>query len=346
MKIKQIIVLTTIITICSTARSQTFTNAFDYMDKIDVQFKSIMSDAWDYVSTAAHKKNARKTETKRNELLKTIASAQKSIQKMQSFEDDLSYRDTVLSYLKLYYDVLNKDYAKIVDMEEIAEQSYDNMEAYLLAQQIAEEKLDKANDNLNLEIEKFAVSHGMNMTENKDKIAKKLESSSKVIKYYNVVYLIFFKSYKQEFYLISAMNTNDVNGMEQNKNALITCTTAGLAALDTIKSFKGDISIVSSCKTVLNFYKTEASTKMKDIIDYFIAKENFDKIKTAFDAKAQTSRTKADVDQYNNAVNEINVALKKFSTINDDLNNKRSTALTNWNNASEKFIDVHVPKYK
>jgi len=127
---------------------------------------------------------------------------------------------------------------------------------------------------------------------------------------------------------------------------LITCTTAGLAALDTIKSFKGDISIVSSCKTVLNFYKTEASTKMKDIIDYFIAKENFDKIKTAFDAKAQTSRTKADVDQYNNAVNEINVALKKFSTINDDLNNKRSTALTNWNNASEKFIDVHVPKYK
>jgi len=344
MKIRQIIILLIIITFSSTAKSQK--DAFDYMDKIDIQFKNIMYDSWDYVSAASHGKNVRKIENRRKDLLKTIADAQKIIKKMQGFEGDLSYRDTVLSYLQLSYDVFNKDYAKIVDMEEIAEESYDNMEAYLLAQQIAEEKLDKANDNLNMEQEKFAVSHGITITENKDKVAKKLETSSKVIKYYNVVYLIYYKSYKQELYLINAMNSNDVNGMEQNKNALVTCTTAGLAALDTIKSFKGDISIVSSCKAVLNFYKTEASTKMKDIIDYFIAKENFDKIKAAFDAKAQASRTKTDVDQYNKAVNEMNIGLKKFSAINDDLNNKRSTAFTNWNNVSEKFIDVHVPKYK
>ena len=90
----------------------------------------------------------------------------------------------------------------------------------------------------------------------------------------------------------------------------------------------------------------EATTKMKDIVDYFIAKENFDKIKVAFDAKPQASRTKTDVDQYNKAVTEINTASNKYTVINEDLNKKRSDAITKWNNTVEKFIDSHVPKYK
>jgi hypothetical protein len=344
MKIKQIITLLIVITISSTARSQTA--AIDYMDKISDQFKSIMSDTWDYVSAASHGKNARKIENRRIDLVKTIADAQKTINKMQDFEGDASYRDTVLSYLQLSYNVLNKDFAKIVDMEDIAEQSYDNMEAYLLAEQMADEKLDKANDNLTQEEEKFAGAHGITLTENKTKVAKKLETSSAVIKYYNVVYLIFFKSYKQEVYLINAMNTSDVNGMEQNKNALITCSANGLKSLDTVKSFKGDASLVTSAKALLNFYKMESSTKMKEVIDYFMAKEKFDKIKAAYDAKDESSRTQADVDQYNKAINELNASTKKFSTLNDDLNKKRSTAIDNWNNTATKFMDTHVPKYK
>jgi len=344
MKIKRLIILLIVIAFSSTARSQK--EAFDYMDKIDAQFKNIMYDSWDYVSAASHGKNARKIENRRKDLLKTIAAAKNIIERMSAFSGDASYRDTVLSYLQLSYNVFNKDYAKIVDMEAIAEESYDNMEAYLLAQQLAEEKLDQANDNLNQETDKFASAHGITLLKTDDKVATKLQTSSKVIKYYNAVYLIFFKSYKQELYLINAMNSSDVNGMEQNKNALITCSTAGIKSLDTIKSFSGDLSIVTSGKALLNFYKMESSTKMKEVIDYYIAKENFDKIKAAFDAKSQSSRTKADVDQYNKAVNDMNAAAKKFSGINDELNKKRSAALDNWNSTSEKFIDSHVPKYK
>ena len=344
MKIKQIAILLTVVLFSSTARSQS--PALAYMDKIDSQFKNIMYDSWDYVSAASHGKTARKIDNRRKDLLKTTANAQKVISKMEDFEGDKSYRDTVLSYLQLSYNVFNKDYAKIVDMEEIAEESYDNMEAYMLAQQLAEDKLDKANDNLNQETEKFAAAHGITLVKDDDKVSKKLQTSSKVIKYYNVIYLIFFKSNKQEMYLIDAMNKNDVNGMEQNKNALITCSTAGLKALDTIKSFSGDQSIVASTKAALNFYKMESTTKMKEVIEYFVAKENFDKIKAAFDAKAQSSRTKADVDQYNKAVADMNAAVKKYSVINDDLNKKRAAAIDNWNKTSEKFIDTHVPKNK
>jgi hypothetical protein len=344
MKIKYFIVFLAVIATSNTAMSQK--DALEYMNKIDNQFENIMVDSWDYVSAASHGKNARKIENRRKDLLKTIAEAKKSIKALGGYDSDLSYRDTVVSYLALSYNVFNKDYAKIVDLEDIAEESYDNMEAYMMAQRLAEDKLDSAYGNLMRETEKFAAAHNITLLESKDKITKKLEISNKVIGYYNKIYLIYFKSYKQEYYMITAMNKGDVNGMEQNKNTLVSCATAGLASLDSIKSYSGDLSLVTTCKAVLNFYKTEASDKMKEVIEYYMAKESFDKIKTAFDSKAESARTKADVDQYNKAVTDINAAGKKFSVVNDDLNTKRATVITNWNNAVDKFIDTHVPKYK
>jgi len=321
-------------------------DALEYMENIDGQFKSITVDTWDYVSAASHGKSASKVENRRKDLLKTISAAIKTISKLPDFEGDASFRDTVISFLNLRYNVLNKDFAKIVDMEEIAEQSYDLMEAYLLAQERADEKLEAADDNLVAEQKVFAGLHGITLLENNDKISKKLESSGKVYKYYNVIYLIFFKSNKQESYLMEAITKGDINGMEQNKNALLTCSTKGLETLDTIKSYKGDQSLLSTCKSCLNFYKTEAATEVQDVINYQVSKENFEKLKKAFDAKTGSSRTKADVDEYNKAVADLNKMVAKSNSTNEDLNKKRSTAIDNWNKTVAVFLDKQVPKYK
>ena len=61
---------------------------------------------------------------------------------MQPYKWRWCFRDSVVRYLELSYAVLNNDYAKIMDMEEISEQSYDAMEAYMLAQQIANDKME------------------------------------------------------------------------------------------------------------------------------------------------------------------------------------------------------------
>jgi hypothetical protein len=329
-----------------TCLAQTFTKAGDYLQNISTQFSAIRDDTWDYTSAVAHSKSAKKIENKRKELLKTISAAQKKISNMSAYDGDAGLRDSVVSFLTMDYNIINYDYAKIVDMEEIAEQSYDQMEAYLLAQEKANNKLDAANDNLLLEQQKFAEAHNINLIENKDKISKKLEKSGLVFSYYNKIYLIFFKSYKQEAYLLDAMNKSDVNSIEQNKNTLILYDSIGLSTLDTMRSFKGDASLKTACKAVLNFYKTEAGSKLKDISDYYISKEKFDKIKTAFEAKSESSRTKADVDKYNAAVAEINKTGKKYQLVNDDLNLKRNTAVENWNTAVKTFLDKQVPKYK
>ncbi len=65
---------------------------------------------------------------------------------MPSYNGNKALRDSAVSYLKILYSVFNEDYSKLVNMEEIAEQSYDAMEAYLLAQEKAGEKLDQAHN--------------------------------------------------------------------------------------------------------------------------------------------------------------------------------------------------------
>ena len=49
---------------------------------------------------------------------------------------------------------MNDDYAKIVNMQEIAEQSYDEMEAYFLLKEAVDKKMKEAEDHLHDEREK------------------------------------------------------------------------------------------------------------------------------------------------------------------------------------------------
>jgi hypothetical protein len=320
--------------------------AVEYLESINKELSAIMTDTWDYTSAVAHGKTARKIDNKRKELIKTSTLAKNRIGRMPAFEGDAGLRDSVVAFLTINYNVLTNDYEKIVNMEEIAEQSYDMMEAYLLAQEKANERLNTAGDRMEAEQKKFAVKNNINLLESKDKVAKKLESAGDVIKYYNEIYLIFFKSFKQEVYLIDAMNRGDLNAMEQNKNALITTSTEGLEKLAAIKPFKGDANLKVACKNMLDFYKEEASTKMPDIIDFYMKKEKLDKVKAAFDAKPEKKRTQQDFDQYNASVNEMNAGSNKYNATNDYLNKTRNTLFEKWNNAAAKFMDVHVPKYK
>jgi hypothetical protein len=330
--------------IINTSKAQK--SAVSYMENINKELDAIMADTWDYTSAVAHGKTARKIDNKRKDLIKTCQLAKNRVNRMADFEGDKSLRDSVVAFLTLDYNVLTGDYEKIVNMEEIAEQSYDAMEAYLLAQEIADERLNNAGDRMQTAEKTFAEKNNINLLENKDKIAKKLESAGDVIKYYNEVYLIFFKSYKQEAYLIDAMNRSDLNAMEQNKNALISSSTEGIDKISKIKPFKGDANLKAACKNMLDFYKDEANTKMPDIIDFYMKKEKLEKVKTAFDAKPENKRTKEDVEQFNTTANEMNAGLKKYNTNNNALNNNRNNLLSKWNDGAAKFMDSHVPKYK
>jgi hypothetical protein len=330
-----------------TLLSQSFNSPAEYLNYIGKEYKTISEGVLSYTSAVAHGKSARKVEKRRQEMISNIKDAKTKIGKMSDYDGNLALRDSALTVLELNYIILHEDYSKIVDMEAVAEQSYDAMEAYLLAQDLASERLRKAGERLSAVQDKFIADNNITIIDNKenDEIENKMKQLAQVNSYHRVVYLIFFKCYKQEFYLIDALNRNDLSAIEQNKNTLLEFANEGLAKLDTMKSFNSDMTLVNTCKDMINFYKDESENSMPVLIDYILKSDNFTKIKTAFESKKDKEKTQKDVDDYNNAVNDMNNAGAKYTSTNNKLNADRKKLIDSYNNASSKFMDKHVPHF-
>ncbi len=94
------------------------------------------------------------------------------------------------------------------------------MEAYMTAQERANEKLEAAFEVAVNPQKSFAADNNINLVSNDSDTEDKLEKASEVFKFYNKVYLVFYKPYKQEGYLLEAQNKGDINAMKQNQEAL------------------------------------------------------------------------------------------------------------------------------
>lgn len=327
------------------AGSMTFAqgkSAVEYMNQISQEFTAIQSATWEYTRSVAKNKGAKKVEKNRAELVQTISAALARVKKVPAFEGETYFRDSTVAFLELHKIVVSQDYEKIMNLEDLSEQSYDLMEAYMKAQEIASDKLSEAGERIEQVEHKFAEEYKITLIESKDKTSEKLKNASEVYDYYNPVYLIFFKSYKQEAYLMEALNKGDVAAMEQNKSTLSKTSAEGLEKITEVHAYKGDGSLVKACEDMLKFYQKEADEKFQVLIDFQTTKAGFDKAKAALEAKKEKDRTQADIDNFNKLVNEFNKATGDYNKTIQDLNANRTKFLNNWNNGSSNFTSKHI----
>ena len=326
--------------------SQSTSNPGEYMNYFSSEYLRIQEDMWDYTRTVSHGRSARKVEKRRAELIQSTGVALNKAKRAKDYNGDAAYRDSVISYFYIIDVVLREDYAKIVDMEAVAEQSYDAMEAYIMARELASDKLEEAGEMISDEHERFANDNDVTIIENESKLDKKMEIANLVYDHYNEVYLIFFKSYKQEGYLIDAISRNDVSAIEQNRNALLDAIEEGMTKLSNVKKYEGDPAMITATRQLLNFYNREAEDDVDLVLNFIETNENFEKIKEAFDQKKPKNRTQEDVDEYNKGVNDVNDAVNKYNQANEEANKERNELIDNWNKVAEKFTNRHVPKGK
>jgi hypothetical protein len=300
-----------------------------------------------YMGEVAHGNRARKLEKKRQELIGQIRTSLNEVNRLRPYKGDATLRHTYKTYWDILLKVFNEDYDKIVNMEEIAEQSYDHMEAYLMAQQKAGEVLGDAQAKIEPVYNAFASKNNIRLVDGGDsKLEKKLRQVGLVNAYYYQIFLIFFKSFKQEAYVMEAFSKKDINGIEQNRSTLVKFAEEGLQKMDTIKAFKGDGSLATACRKVLDYHKNEAEKQVPDLNDFLLKNDEFEKIKKAFEAKPTSKRTQADVDIYNKAVNEINTALATSNKLLTAMNASREKVMENWDVTRKRFMEMHVPKGK
>ena len=326
--------------------AQDLSNPGNYMSFINQKERDVTQTYLNYLSAVSHGKSARKVEKLREKVVNSIFNTRMEISGTPAYKGDRSLKDASVAHLKLVYSVFNEDYAKIVNMEEIAEQSYDAMEAYMLAQQKASEKLAESNKTREGVGKQFAQKFNVNLIKSKDELGIKAEKSDRVMDYYNKVYLVFFKSYKQDMYLTEAINAGNVNAIEQNKSSLLKYAEAGLETLNGMEAFESDLTLVTACKKLLQFYREMTTQHVQPITDFVLLSENMKKQKKALETTPQARRTQADIDSYNKSVKEINQALNAFNKTNNELNRDRTAMINGWNSAVDKFLDRHIPYSK
>ena len=143
--------------------------------------------------------------------------------------------------------------------------------------------------------------------------------------------------------MLEALKKNDVNGVEQSKNSLLKFASEGLERLDTMKSYKEDASLIIACRKILEFQRDEAENKVLYMTDFLMKKEEFEKIRKAFEMKPANRRSQDDINAFNQAVDNYNKSVNVFNKTSEELNNSRAKAIDNWENTRKKFMDVHVP---
>lgn len=315
-----------------------------YVHYIGLQHREIAKDVLAYTSSVAHSKSARKVEHRRQAMLQQLKVAIKKIGAMPAFQGDGSLRDSAVVYLKTSLIVLNNEYGKIVDLEQVSEQSYDAMEAYLLSQDIANDHLAKAEKRMNHTLDQFAANYKVTLVEDvHDEIKQKLQLTSDVNKYHRQVYMVFFKSNRQELYLVDAIDKRNVNAIEQHKTLLAQYVKDGLNKLDTMQSYAHDRSLINSAIQALEFYKTECIDKVPQVIEFLGKEAAFNKLKKTLDAKKVHDRTDQEIAEFNGAVHTFNADIHAFNSFIHELNQERDKTVTQWNKTTEHFLDKYVP---
>lgn len=299
-----------------------------------------------YISAAAHSSRKRKIEKMRDNAVYNILTCQTTINNLPAFKGDNSLKQSSLQFVQLCYKIFNDDYVHIVNMEDIAERSYDEMQAYLLLQEATNDSLEVGNKRIAQAEKSFAARYNVTLVSEHTELSDKMEQTGKVSRYHDKLYLLFYKCNWEENQLTQVVNEKNVTKIEQAKSALDKYAIEGLAVMDTIHAFDNDNSMIYAVKDALNFYKTEAETQVPVYTDYFLKEENFNKLKNAISAKPQNQLTKDEVDNYNKAVGEMNAAVQNYNQVNNNLNNGRNEINDKYTATEKAFLDTHTPYYK
>lgn len=328
-------------------KAQTIENAGDYMTAMTNAQMEMDQRYMTYISASAHSRRAKKIEKLRTQALESIDNAKYKTIALPKYKGDNSLRQASIDYIQFCYRIFNEDYTKIVNMEEIAEQSVDQMQAYLLLEEKASEKLQEASENLSKAEKQFAGKYGVNLVDTKSELTDKMGTAGIVNNYCDRVYILFFKCNWEDGELFNALNAHKLNDAEQARNSLIGFTKEGLDALktDSLRTFQGNPSLAAGCREALLFYNSMAQNDIPKLTDFYLKEENFDKIKKSLEAKGN-NKTKEDVDQYNKAVRDINYSVNNFNQLNQELNKRRQEAAQNWEKAEKTFRDEVIPYYK
>lgn len=320
---------------------QTFNSATDYLNFIENIYSSKEKATWNYLWVIAKGNNSENVERKRQELVTINRKIRQEVADDIGFNGDTRLRDSLIRYLDTEFSMLTDDMEQIIDLEKIAEKSYDGMEAYILAKDEVFMKMERAGNGFINAYNGFSKVHGIELSGNKSQLESRLENASQVFEYYHRVFLLFYKPFHEEKRLLNAMDSKNSEAMELHAVRLNTYANNSRALLHGFGPFRSDSSLYRICLELSIFYQLE-SLSLRPYSGYFSDYASYLEIKKNYEAIPEDSKKQEDVDKYNQIVKSLNSKVNTFNLINEELNRNRRILLEKWNVAKAGFLFKHI----
>jgi hypothetical protein len=324
-----------------TPNPQLTSEAIDYHLKLTVLFPELKIANYNYTTAITKSRRARSIEKSRQELLKIIQKNQAHISTSPLFHNDSTLRTDLIHYLDLLYIVLKNDFDKILDMEDIEAQAYDEDEAHQIALDMAFAKLDTCHAVLIKTDSVYFNTYHIKANTTKDKISEKIERANNAINYYNPIYKVFYKSNKQYSYANQALVKKDLAALQQHTVTLEKFVNDGVEKLKQFKGYENDDNLIRIVAKFLEFYKKESSVTLPANIEFFLQVETFHNAAKKYNAIKADKRTQKDVDEYNKEVKIYNEAVNKINQTNNSSSKKHNELIKEWYKAVDSFFELH-----
>ncbi|GAA4358175.1 hypothetical protein GCM10023185_23540 [Hymenobacter saemangeumensis] len=298
----------------------TFTNPTDYNNYIVNEQRLLLKKNLRYISKSAHSENERKIESRRLDVVKQNELSLARLAKLKPFEGDDDFKDKATEALYQQLKVYSEDYKNVDFLAATRTRSYENMEQYYQAMEMAEAKLQAVGDSVDAAQKRFAKRHKLTISKDRemDELDKYIAAVSAVNAYQHKVYLAQFRIEKANARVSDAMSAQDVAAFAEARKQLAEDAKTAQAALSAIPAFRGkDTQYRDATRSLVNFYAG-------------LAANQFLKLEGLLDHK--DSLSKEEVKEFNGYINYYNANSQKFSqAYNQAANNFQSTYIPVFN---------------
>lgn len=312
--------------------------AVKYHVELFAPIYALQQGSYEYVKAITRMRRAKAVEKKRQELIKMIGMARDHAKGFGSLNGDSSLIEDFYGYLDLVYKVLKEDYDKILDMEDIKEQSFDQEEALELAIDMANRKLHECYERLrDCEIS-FFKRYKIEYDDQKSELTKKIERANNALDYYSKINRVVIRLNRYYNYAMNAVSNKDLILLEQHISTISSYSKEGIKILKNSNSYNGDSDLIKAALKYAEFVRNEGLVYLFANVDFMLHVDKFEKLNKRFNKIKPADRTKEDVDRYNGEVNKYNEAIKNINKTNDGAYEKVGMEIKHWNEITEEFF--------
>jgi hypothetical protein len=296
---------------------QTYDDPAAYNNAIVNEQIDLLKKNLRYISKAAHSENDRKIESRRLEVVEQNKVAVAKVKRMPAFKGNSELRAKALAAFQTMLDVYAADYKEVNALASTRTESFEAMQRYFDAQEVAEQKLAVVGDSVDAAQKRFAKQFGMNIETSKEtaKLAEYTRQVSAVNHYQHQVFLPYFRVQKASAKLTDALNSQDATAFEAARANLAIEAEKSAAELTTVPAFRGnDVAYRNAARDLANLYVVMCAKEFVQVAELMKQKDRL---------------TKVDAQTINAHINSYNTKNQKFNEA--------------YNRTSAAFMNTYVP---